>query len=541
MWWKLLGLFAIGSIALSEKDQLPFESANFDVSAALNDLGVGLSEISALSMKESSTKERCSIACGSLIHVLGLGKVSSQDTLPYKNFTDSFWSTQQGTVAPRCVIQPSSSKDVSIIVLLARLTDCQFAARSGGHAAFEGASNIPGGISIWFKDMNEITLNEDKSVVSIGPGNLWGQVYETLEPHGLAAVGGRASSIGVGGFILGGGISFHSNLYGWALDNVQSFEVVTASGAIVTASETEHSDLYWALRGGGNNFGLVTKFNLYTIPYTMMRGGARSFVQDQFPEVINAFVNAVNDAPKDGNAQQWLAFLDYQGTKIASAELTYAKDVADPDIFKQYRDIPAVSDTTTSKSLVQYCKDIEASNQIGHREVYWPIATQLNEEFALWTVEEFFTALPQVANVTGILPVLIYHALTEPILEKMSKFGGNALGLDSSTGPVHLLQIACWWDDEADDDTVYRFINSYWETVLEKAQTMGISNGFIYMNYGSKFQDVIAGYGDANAARLRHIASKYDPKEIYQGLQPGYFKLGHAPKSFVPRSSGDTE
>jgi FAD/FMN-containing dehydrogenase len=123
------------------------------------------------------------------------------------------------------VIQPASSKDVSIIVLLARLTNCQFAARSGGHAAFEGASNIPGGISIWFKDMNEITLNEDKSVVSIGPGNVWGQVYETLEPHGLAAVGGRASSIGVGGFILGGGISFHSNLYGWALDNVQSFEV----------------------------------------------------------------------------------------------------------------------------------------------------------------------------------------------------------------------------------------------------------------------------------------------------------------------------
>lgn len=123
------------------------------------------------------------------------------------------------------MVQPTSNKDVSIIVLLSRLTNCQFAARSGGHAAFEGASNIAGAISIWFKDMNEITLNEDKSVVSVGPGNLWGQVYEALEPHGLAAVGGRASSIGVGGFILGGGISFYSNLYGWALDNVRSFEV----------------------------------------------------------------------------------------------------------------------------------------------------------------------------------------------------------------------------------------------------------------------------------------------------------------------------
>jgi hypothetical protein len=272
-----------------------------------------------------------------------------------------------------------------------------------------------------------------------------------------------------------------------------------------------------------------------------MRGGARTYVQDQFPKVINAFVNVAHDAPKDGNAQQWVAFLDYQGMKIASAEQSYAKDVADPEIFKQFREIPAVSDTTTSKTLVQYCKDIEASNQIGLREVYWTVSTQLSEEFALWAVEEFYSALPQVANVTGILPVLIYQALTNPILEKMSKFGGNVLGLDSSKGPVHLLHIACWWADESGDDTVYQFINSYWETVLEKAQTMGISNEYIYMNYASQFQDVISGYGDANVARLRHIASKYDPKGLYQNLQPGYFKFGHAPKDFVPSSTGKME
>ncbi len=73
--------------------------------------------------------------------------------------------------------------------------------------------------------MNAVTLNADKSVVTVEPGNNWLAVYSALEPYGLAAIGGRASSIGVGGFVLGGGISYHSNLYGWALDNVQSFEV----------------------------------------------------------------------------------------------------------------------------------------------------------------------------------------------------------------------------------------------------------------------------------------------------------------------------
>lgn len=114
-------------------------------------------------------------------------------------------------------------------MLLSRLTGCEFAARSGGHAAFTGASSNPGGISIWFKDMNEVTLNKDKSVASIGPGNNWLSVYSALEPYGLATVGGRASSIGVGGFVLGGGISYHSNLYGWACDNVESFEVSPCS------------------------------------------------------------------------------------------------------------------------------------------------------------------------------------------------------------------------------------------------------------------------------------------------------------------------
>jgi FAD/FMN-containing dehydrogenase len=123
------------------------------------------------------------------------------------------------------VFQPSTSKEVSIAVLLARLTNCPFAARSGGHAAFAGASNSPAGISIWLKNLNDISLNDDKSVASIGPGNTWGQIYQTLEPHGLAVVGGRDSTIGVGGFILGGGISFYANRYGWAVDNVQSFEV----------------------------------------------------------------------------------------------------------------------------------------------------------------------------------------------------------------------------------------------------------------------------------------------------------------------------
>ncbi|KAJ5624231.1 hypothetical protein N7510_000540 [Penicillium lagena] len=532
--WQFLGaLVAASSLGQAQASSSTLETAE-DVATALKSYGVDASTVNSLrSASNQTTEVACQIACSSLISLYG-SQVLSPDTTAYNSFTGSFWSVQQEEVQPRCIFKPSKNTEVSAVVLVSRLTKCPFAAKSGGHAAFAGASNSPGGITIWFTDMNEVTLNADKSVASIGPGNVWGSVYEALEPYGLAVVGGRASSIGVGGFTTGGGISFYSNLYGWAIDNVESFEVVTASGLIVTATENKNSDLYWGLRGGGNNLGLVTKFNLYTCPSPMMVGDTRVFLETEFDPVINAFVNLVHEAPNDGNAQYYIAFLSTEGMNVASAELTYVKNVTNPPIYEQIRSIPAISDNTTSKTLVQYAEYIDSDNPNGLREVYWPISTYLNEELAKWTVDYFFSVIPQVANVTGAQPVLIYQALTEPMLKNMTKYGGNALGLEASKGPVHLMHVSFWWDDASDDETVYSWVGSFWDTVLAKAKDMGVYNEWVYMNYASQFQDVIAGYGAENKARLQQVAAKYDPEGVWQTLQPGYFKLTHAPVTKSP-------
>ncbi|KAE8382674.1 hypothetical protein BDV26DRAFT_305251 [Aspergillus bertholletiae] len=509
-------LFASGA-ALVQADS-SFEPANFNVTAALNSYGVNTSSIPALTnLAQRSTESSCLAACASLRSIFGPEKVLAQETTSYANFTGSFWSNQQAEVRPSCVFKPGVNTDVAIVVLLSRLTKCPFAAKSGGHAAFRGASSSPGGITIWLTNMNDVSLNQDHSVASVGPGNLWGNVYKTLEPYGLAVAGGRESSLGVGGFVTGGGITFHSNLYGWALDNVESFEVVTASGRIVTASATHFPDLYWALRGGGNNFGLVTKFNLYTIPSSTMRGSTRAFAEARLPEVVSAFVRVARGATSDGNAQQYVALARMQGVTLASAELSYTLDVADPPIFKPYRDIPALADTTESRSLVQYAEYINDQNPDGHREMYWTIATQLDESFALWAAEYFFKVMPQAANISGGNPVMIYQALTEPMLANMTKFGGNALGLGTSQGPLILFNMAFWWDNAADDRAVYAFIHDYYKVITDEAKKRGVAHQYVYMNYGSQFQDVIAGYGADNKARLQ---------------KPGYFKLNGAPMSY---------
>lgn len=111
----------------------------------------------------------------------------------YEAFTGAYWSAQQGKVNPFCVFKPTNAVQVSTTVLLSRLTQCPFAVKGGGHAAFAGGSSIEGGITIALEKMDEVTLSSDKKIAAIGPGNRWLRVYEILEKVGLAVIGGRVS------------------------------------------------------------------------------------------------------------------------------------------------------------------------------------------------------------------------------------------------------------------------------------------------------------------------------------------------------------
>ncbi|KAL4908039.1 hypothetical protein BDW74DRAFT_189345 [Aspergillus multicolor] len=525
---KFLKETIVAVCAATQALALPSQASTGKTEAALANLGVDVATIPQLS--GNPTDNGCEIACYALNHIFGPEKVIADNTTAYQDIVQSYWSAQQGEVKPSCIFAPTVDTDISIVVLLSQLTQFPFAAKSGGHAAFAGASNSQGGVTILFRDLNEITLNKDKSVASIGPGNNWGQVYKALEPHGVTVVGGRMSDIGVGGLLTGGGISYFSNLYGWALDNVESFEVVSAiNGEILTASATQHADLYWALRGGGNNFGLVTKFNLYTIPNTLLRGGARVFSEDQFPNVINAFVDVAEKANIDPNAQQYVLFANLGGANVATAELTYTLNVSNPAIFEKYHATPAISDSTSSRSMSQYAEDGAAQDPYGMREVFWNHSYKLDEDFANWVVKLWLSVLPRISSIPNAMAGLTFQAITDPILDSMSRACGNALGLDTSNGPILLLHILGMWNGASSDDAIYRLINDFFANANAEAESRDLGNEFIYMNYASHVQDVIASYGADNKAKLQKIASRYDPAGVYQTLQPGHFKLTRSP------------
>jgi hypothetical protein len=447
-----------------------------------------------------------------------------------------FWSAQQQEPKPFCIFKPEKAVEVSTLVLLSRLTQCPFAVRSGGHAAFSGASSADGGVTVTFEKMKQITLSEDKKIATIEPGNLWYDIYTDLQDHNLAVVGGRVSAIGVGGLTTGGGISYFANQYGWACDNVASFEVVTASGLIVTASPSSFPDLFWALRGGGNNFGIVTKFNLETFAHgPQMFGGQRRFFNTSFPAAIDAFVNLGFNSRIDTKAAQFMAITlnAPTNTKVAIVELEYADPVAEPAIFEEYRKIPAFSDTTQLNTLAYFTQQLNNSNPKGYRETFWTASSKLDRDMVQFVFDVSFDEFAKIRDVQGIIPANTLQITTVPQLEQMQKKGGNALGLKPSDGPIFLINISMRWDKIEDDTRVLQASANVIRRMQEEAMRRNMVNEYLYMNYASQYQDVIGSYGQSTE-KLKSVAKKYDPKEVFQNLQPGYFKLNGPPVGTLP-------
>lgn len=336
------------------------------------------------------------------------------------------------------------------------------------------------------------------------------------------------------GLTLGGGISHFANAYGWACDNVESFEVVTASGIIVTTSATVFPDLYWALRGGGNNFGIVTKFNMKTFVHGLMWGGQRAHLESEWDAVYQAYYNLAKNAAQDTKQAQIVSFALQNGIKIAAEDLEYSDPTPWPPIFDEWKAIPAIIDQTSIANLSTLVQNLGAGAPDGIQETYWDRTFKLDKDLFKSFIDTFFEMLPAIQDAAGILPVLSFQAITVPAMEKMKQNGGNALGLDPTKGPIFICNLAIMWSNPADNARIMTFSNSLYERLVAIAGARGLNNDYIYMNYASPYQDVIASYGAASKQKLKQVSGFFDPTGVFQRLQPGYFKLEGAPYGPYP-------
>lgn len=183
---------------------------------------------------------------------------------------------------PGLIARCTSAEDVAAAVRFAREAGLEIAVRCGGHSVL-GLSVPEGGLMIDLSPMSDVRVDRDRRRAWVEGGSLLRSLDRAAEPHGLATTAGNVSHTGVGGLTLGGGMGWLARQFGLACDNVVTYTVVTADGQIVKASATENEDLFWGLRGGGGNFGIVTQFEFRLHPIT-----GRAMVVDLYFELSNA-------------------------------------------------------------------------------------------------------------------------------------------------------------------------------------------------------------------------------------------------------------
>lgn len=188
----------------------------------------------------------------------------------------------------------------------------------------------------------DVVVSEDASTVSVGGASNWYQVNSALVPYGRGAIGGRLKTIGVGGLTLGGGISYFSAKYGFAMDTVVNYEVVLASGQVVNANATSYSDLFWALKGGSNNFGIVTTFTYATISVPAISSAIIVYTEDVAPQFVSAIADFANYQPDVDLDAGGIFDTTYTTSGGYSPTLLGVKigDELEPEIFANFSAIP---------------------------------------------------------------------------------------------------------------------------------------------------------------------------------------------------------
>ena len=199
---------------------------------------------------------------------------------------------------PKAIVRPSDQADVISVVRFAGETGADLSIRGGSHSV-PGFGTNDGGVVLDLSSMRGTRVDPRNKSARAQGGCLWGDLDHATHAFGLATVGGVVSTTGIGGLTLGGGIGYLTRGHGLSIDNLISADVVTANGELVHASEDDNADLFWALRGGGGNFGVVTDFEFRLHPVSTIYGGPIFFEAARARDVMQAFKTYIADAPKE--------------------------------------------------------------------------------------------------------------------------------------------------------------------------------------------------------------------------------------------------
>ena len=416
--------------------------------------------------------------------------------------------------SPAVIVRAQGSEDIAAAIRFAREHHLALSVRSGGHGLSGQATN-DGGLVIDLTLLNAVqVLDQERHLVRIGAGARWGDAAKALAPHGLAVSSGDTNQVGVGGLTLGGGIGWMVRTYGLTIDSLVAAELVTADGRVLRVSADEHPDLFWAIRGGGGNFGVVTSFDFQAHPIREIVGGSVIYDPAEAEPVLTAWASAMREAPEELNST--IVLFSGFGPQLPAqirVLLCYAGDDAN-------RANEAIQPLLRLGSVQS--QDIERK----------PYAAMLEDAVAP-------PPSLKLAGHDGFLKTLSAEAIAalaanygkpgKPFAQIRALGGAVARVSPEATAFAHreneaLVVVPVFAPSEASEEQTQQMREAAWQPLAPFA------NG-AYLNFVSDASaaTVAAVYPGATYAHLAAIKATYDPENIFnqnQNIKPGATSQG---------------
>ncbi|PFH46243.1 hypothetical protein AMATHDRAFT_155816 [Amanita thiersii Skay4041] len=421
------------------------------------------------------------------------------------------WAASSSQVSA-CSVEPGTTKDLGKILRILGESRTPFGVKSGGHATNPGFSSTPG-VQIALFRFNRVTYHPESQTADIGSGLIFDDVYAQLAPYSVSVMGGRVSGIGVGGFLLGGGYSWHTNQRGLAMDTIVEYELVKPNGQVVTVNERSDSELFFGLKG------IVTRFTMKTFPQGPVWGGIISYILPHISTATEAFIKFAANFT-DPRASLIHSFAYYNGQPLLSVLLFYDDSKPPVGLFDDFLNIPSISSNVAERDYVSLIKSFPANQTSFTRGLFQGVPlidsppelvnTIYNESQTMG--QEIFanSGVFLAHNIEPFLPTILSHA------ESPTAFP------PSRTKAFYPFNIYYSWTDPTADDVMFEKARQssarIWEAAIRGDPS--IADGTIYPNYaiaGTTLENMYGG----NVDRLKALKRRVDPNNV-MGLAGGF-------------------
>jgi FAD/FMN-containing dehydrogenase len=417
---------------------------------------------------------------------------------------------------PAAVVRCNGPADVVAVIGVARDEGYELSVRGGAHSA-PGFGTNDGGLVIDLSGLQDVVVDPAAQTARAGGGCTWSVFNDATNAHGLATTGGIIGSTGIAGLTLGGGIGYLARKYGLSCDNLVSAEVVTADGQVVTASERDHADLFWALRGGGGNFGVVTTFEYRLHPVADVYGGPIAYPVDRTEDILRFYREYITESPEElggfvgFHLAPPLPFLpeEWHFKNVCLAVPCWAGPVDEGEkMIKPFLEV--VEPVGSMVGRMPYPALNTAFDPLlpAGLQHYWKasFARDLSDG-AIAVHADYGARVPAIQCAVHLYPI-------DGAVQRVGADDTAFAYRDVDFSPV----IAGMWEDPADNEANIAWVRAYHEALEPFSAEGG------YVNFmDADDQDRIAANYRGNYDRLSVIKATYDPTNLFhlnQNIQP---------------------